>query len=441
MSQKVDNNKNNSVTETEKEFNNMSETHEETYSENNERTVVEEAPIVEEENKEETIIEQSSQSPNDIEVSENVPIEAIEGTDSDELLDKFKREFKAILDKDNTIFDELINEIEKEIDSLEPKLSDKVKQDIMNNIQENYKDDEKVKQYVNSFEEGSYERQYAEALANFRAYLDLDEESSLSKDQKLEALISRYNSQGLEIPQEVSQIKDSKELDKLTLANKGQKDEDDQYEKNRRNIVMTRYQQDNQANLQSDKNEASIKPDPRINDIKDVELKATMSDLAKIDPSRFRVHAKLDGEIDTKIQSDIQADFESRINSLSENLGIEPSSINNIFNSMDKKAQQQFNDYKAGNIKPNELEGSAKDLAILEKEAEHLSRIKLASDRLQFDMSVNGSSYSASSSNEVINNLQKERDKITVSEGGKAQRDNIQITRNNNRKEDNKQAV
>ena len=92
-------------------------------------------------------------------------------------------------------------------------------------------------------------------------------------------------------------------------------------------------------------------------------------------------------------------------------------------------------------IKPNELEGSAKDLAILEKEAEHLSRIKLASDRLQFDMSVNGSSYSASSSNEVINNLQKERDKITVSEGGKAQRDNIQITRNNNRKEDNKQAV
>ena len=433
--------KDENVIETEKEIDNITENTEKMYEENNETTKIEESNEVEENSEETTIIEQSSQTQDNIENNGDIPVEIGGGTDP-ELLDKFKQECKAILDKDNKIFDDLISEIEKKIDDLEPKLSDKVKQDIMNNIQENYKDDEKLEKYINSFEEGSYERQYAETFANFRAYLDLDEESSLSKDQKLEALISRYNSQGLEIPQEVSKMKDSKDLDRLTLVNSQDEEtenrrknivmnnyqQDKEAENRRKNIIMTNYQQDNQANLKSYSNEASIKPDPRINDIKDVELKATMSDLAKIDSTKFRVHGKLEGEIDTKAQSDIQADFETRINSLSENLGIEPSSINKIFNSMDEKAQRQFNDYKLGKIKPSELNGSAKDLAIVEREAEHLSKIRMASDRLQFDMSVNGSNYIASSSNEVINNLQREREKITITEGGRTQGRNITMT-------------
>ena len=383
-------------------------TTEEIYEENNETIKTEESNEVEENHEETTIIEPISQTQSNIETDGDIPVEISGGTDP-ELLDKFKQECKAVLDENSTYFENLTNEIEDEINDLESKLSEKVKQDIMNNIQENYKDEEKLNKYINSFEEGSYEREYAELFAKYKSYLDLDGESSLSKDQKLEALI--YNSQGLEIPQEVAQIKDSKDLDELTLVYS----QDKEAENRRKNIVMTQYQQDNQSN----KSEATIKPDPRINDIKDVELKATMSDLAKIDSAKFRVHGKLDGEIDTKVQSYIQADFESRINSLTEDLGVKPdSSINDIFNNMDIKAQQQFNDYKLGNIEPSKLTGSAKDLAIIEREAQHL----------KFAMNVEGKSYSASSPNEVINNLQKERAKITASEGGIAQRRNITMT-------------
>ena len=365
--------------------------------------------IHEENNEETTIIEPISQTQNNIETNGDIPVEISGGTDP-ELLDKFKQECKAVLDENSTYFENLTKGIEDRLTYLEDKLSEKVKRDIMNNIQENYKDYEKLNKYINSFEEGSYEREYAELFAKYKSYLDLDGESSLSKDQKLEALISRYNSQGLEIPREVAQIKDSKDLDELTLVDS----QDKEAESRRKNIVMTQYQQDN-----SNESKVSIEPDSKINYIKDVELKATMSDLAKIDSAKFRVHGELDGEIDTKVQSYIQADFESRINSLTENLGIEPnSSINKIFNNMDIKAQQQFNDYKLGNIEPSKLEGSAKDLAILEKEAQHL----------KFAMNVEGKSYSASSPNEVINNLQKERAKITASEGGIAQRRNITMT-------------
>ena len=383
-------------------------TTEEIHQENNETIEIKESNEVEE-NHEETIIEPISQTQSNIETNGDIPVEISGGTDP-ELLDKFKQECKAVLDENSTYFENLTNEIEDEINDLESKLSEKVKQDIMNNIQENYKDEEKLNKYINSFEEGSYEREYAELFAKYKSYLDLDGESSLSKDQKLEALISRYNSQGLEIPQEVAQIKDSKDLDELTLVDS----QDKEAESRRKNIVMTQYQQDN-----SNESKVSIEPDSKINDIKDVELKATMSDLAKIDSAKFRVHGKLDGEIDTKVQSDIQADFESRINSLTEDLGVKPdSSINDIFNNMDKEAQRQFNGYKLGNIEPSKLTGSAKDLAIIEREAQHL----------KFAMNVEGKSYSASSPNEVINNLQKERAKITASEGGIAQRRNITMT-------------
>ena len=372
------------------------QTHEntETITENNnEKLEIEEQTQVENTENIETINTDSVDTS-----SENgkiVPIVADGGTDP-ELLDKFKQEFKAVLSDNKEIIDELANEAEKEIDSLEDKLDEKTKNDILNTIQDNYKDDKKVNDYINSFSDGSVERQYAEAVAKLRTYLDLDEESNLSKEEKLDMLISKYNSKGLNIPQELSKVKDEEYIDRLTIANKEENKGQD--------IISSNTQQKDELFVEEIRlpdevvepvSKVDVRPDEKINKIKDVNLRELMKDLANINPVKYRIKGELDGNIENKLQSEIETDFEANIKSLTEKVGKEPKNLQEIYESMNRKAQQQFIDYKKGKIPPEELEGSAKDLAIIERQAKYLKfKMQVGSNNFQVGFD-DGSNYVA----------------------------------------------
>ena len=163
-------------------------------------------------------------------------------------LERFKQEFKAILNDDQKELDDWADEVQQKMDSLEDKLSEEDKDNIIDTIQANWDDDEKIQEFVGSFKKGTPERDYAEAVADLRAYMDLDDESKMSKQDKLKALISAYNAKGMEIPKELANITDEKEFDKL-------------FEKN---------------------TETKVNENPNIESIKSVKLKSAARNLTKL---------------------------------------------------------------------------------------------------------------------------------------------------------------
>lgn len=299
------------------------------------------------------------------------------GNINQDLLDKFKTEFKAILNNDKSTLEQWAEEVQKKMDALENKLSTETKNNIIDTIQANWKDSDKVRDFINSFEKGTNERAYAESVAELGAYIDIDDEGKVSTAEKLEALINAYGAQGLKVTGDFTKL-DESQLDKLSFGN----------------------------------NSSGDVENAKIDNIKTISLRQTMRDLSALDPKKFKIKGELEGQIQTQIEED----FTARLEEVTSKMGRTPRGLQDIYDNMDKKSQEQFKNYKNAQRRGrafdvNSLDASARDLAIIEREARHLGFEMETAQRfeLRFD---DGTIKTTDSSKGAILSLEEQKRKL-----------------------------
>ena len=312
----------------------------------------------------------------------------VSGTMDPDLIQSLKDELKLHLGNDKKAQDDFRRELKNNFYRLRDDVGSKDKRlDIESHISSlDLSKPEELEKYLNSFEKGSKERDFADAFAKYWNLSNIGEKEDENNDNSLRDLLNYYKAQGLEISDEVYKITESKEVENVIVNNN--------------HSGLDNRPQVSVASNENVEPKINVTPDKQIDKIKDINLKATMKDLAQIDPAKYRVNGKLEGDI----QNEIEEQFTSKIEEFTQKMGREPAGIEDIKRNMSVKARKQFDEYKAGTIKPSDLEGDAKDLAILEKEAKHLG----------YAMSVNdGPVKMASSSSQVIQELSKtKREKI-----------------------------
>lgn len=333
-------------------------------------------------------------------IEEPIPVIVNNGVDS-ELLNRFKENFKAILNDDKQTLRSWADEIQKKMDPLEKKLDDKTQYSIMDGVIDRWGDDKKVDDFIKSFKEGSDERKYAEAVREMQAYSDIDDESIANKEDSLKTLIAEYNAKGLKIPEELANGNNQTQIDRLQAVPSSTMGS------NRVEQVVEDKSKTNENIVKDDYNDSvvNIEPDKEIQNLKDDNTREMMEGLAEIDPITFRVNGKLEGDVLTEVQED----FEARINEITKKMGREPQGIKDIYDNMDKKAQKQFAQYKSQKLNPRDLEGDAKNLAIIERQAKHLGFEM--STKTTFKYSTDGGpEKTANSAEAVILDLNKARE-------------------------------
>ena len=326
----------------------------------------------------------------------SMPELKVEGNNNEKLAEELKRELKLHLGDDKKAQDNFRKELKNNFLNLRNSFDKEKRMEIEAQISsiDTSKPDE-LKKYLNSFEKGSKEREFADSFAKYWNMANLGEKDT--EDYATKDILNYYKAQGLDVSEEVYNIKESKEVEKIV------------YDKN--NVG-------GESKVSMTSNEAfapkiEAVPELSVGKINDSNLRKTLEELSSIDPYvKYKFSSKLEGEV----QNEIEEEFSSKIDEFTRKMGREPEGIEDIRKNMEAKARKQFDEYKAGNIKPMDLEGDAKNLAMLEIEAKHLG----------FSMTVNdGPVKTAGSSSQVIEEL------------AKTKREKIKITRNKNNNNNN----
>ena len=281
---------------------------------------------------------------------------------SPELLKRFKEELKAVLSDDKEKLNKWADEVQKKLDSFKGKIDSKKAQEMEDFFSKNWRDKSKIQDYINSFKDGSIEKDYANTLNEAFKLVDIDNESQLSKEEKIKSLVDSYNAKGLEIPPTiVTKMTDSSEVDRLVT--------EDQAKENSRNEVKTET-----VETVVEKEESSTKP--VLDAINNDALVSTVSALGSLGlklSNDIKIEGRAEGSIETEIENKIQEDFENRISETAAKYKLEDNAnLLKIRNKMSRKAREELNSYEAKEIDENDLSDEAKSFAILEREAKYL---------------------------------------------------------------------
>lgn len=311
----------------------------------------------------------------------------------EDLLDtKLKPELIELLEAIADDDEQKLREIEEDLNNqlnymgLEREKSSEIERriyDIRNNPEE-------LKKYINSFEEGSVERNYAETYAKLSIVDDIDNEE-MTKEDKIKAVV---------LMNELGKGKESNQLgyysnEKVTaeLASVGAT-------QTSRMVQMAQGEP-----TEKTEEEVRIEQDSPITDIREISLKATMRDLEKLDPQKYKVEGKLDGEI----QTEIEEAYHSKIEKFTKKMGREPKGLTDIYSHMDETARRQFLEYKNNQISAKDLEGDARDLAILERAAKHIGFEMEEANAYIYNIN-GGKEQVAFSTDAVLHSLRKEKE-------------------------------
>lgn len=287
-----------------------------------------------------------------------------------ELLDKFKDELKAILNDDKETIGKWADEAQEKWDLSREKINPEEEEKILDFFSKNWNDKGKIQDYINSFKEGSAEREYADALGEVFTFVDIDDESQLSKEDKIKSLVDSYNSKGLEIPPSiVMKMRESEEVDKLTT--KEPQPENKETNENKA------------TNETKEIKETEEKQSSKIESIESIQLKGTARDLMKLGVdvtgknerrNEVEIQGRSTGNVATEVEEKIKADFSSRIEETARKYDISPDRMNldEIKRRMSREAQEELQKYNAKRVTESNLSVEAKNLAILEKEARYL---------------------------------------------------------------------
>ena len=307
-----------------------------------------------------------------------IPVPMEEDTDP-ELLDKFKEEAKAILTEDKQTLKAWSVEIQEKMDALEDKLDEKTKNEIIENIHDEGKTDQQVQEYIKSLKKGSLEREYAEINGQLRAYMKLDDETNVSNREKMEALISAYNAQGLEIPAEIAELKNPNKLDDLQATTKAT--EKPEMIETTATVGSTKTE-NAVKDAATENSSAEAKPkeealemetnDKGVVSLKDEAVKRAQETLLKLG-------TKVEDELE------LQSDFQARYEAVASKMDIKEPNINDIINALPPDARREYEDYKQGKLELSAMkESSAVNALALEQEADAIRRMVNEAERAGF---------------------------------------------------------
>ena len=351
--------------------------------------------------------------------------EQIETAIQDKLSPEVEEKLQELLESDvkpeliQALIDAIGNDDPEKLAELKAQVSEQLKDlgqqmdsDTVANIEERidatWTDKEKRDEYIHSLPENSKERNYAQMYAAMSA---LDDDT-MSKQERVETVVmsGALDTEKMKLKSNWEPTGDENRQSQVNAANAQPAQVGTAGVSTAGNArVMKAVNEANsvtsQPNPESEGTaEFDVQPDPEIEDIKNDDLREMMVDLAEIDPVRYRVKGKLDGEI----QNEIQEEFTATIEEFTEKMGREPKGLKDIYDGMDKKARKQFADYKTGQLSPKELEGDAKALATLEIQARHLGFAMEIGQTYEYSVD-GGPQRTASSSSAVITDLAAER--------------------------------
>lgn len=310
----------------------------------------------------------------------NIPVGVAAGADP-ELMQKFKSEMKAILDDDKTTIDAWFKEVQDKWDSFDGKIDKELEDKVTDIIQANWNDDQKLQDYYNSLEDGTMEKDYAKTLLDLRAIMNISDESDLSKEEKIKALIDSYNAQGLEIPEEVANMRDSSELDNLVAVEGGQRAQETQ---------STEVNQSAQGNEMSETDDVDVQDNGKVINIGDIAEK-------RLNKAREQIQADLNLDIGEDLTSDIDTQImthlAANVNRLSHKLNIKNPTIEDVRNSLSGKDREIYDRYmKNGgkDIPYDSLNEDVKDAVTFAKGQDFLKEVKRTARLLNFEASERG---------------------------------------------------
>ena len=268
------------------------------------------------------------------------------GGASPELLEKFKQAFKAILNDDKDTINDWIKEAQAKRDSFDGKIDKDTESRISNFIQDNWNNDKKLQEYYNGLKDGSIEKDYTKALLDLRAASQLSDESDLSKEEKIKALMDSFAKQGLEVPPEALKFTDATQVDKLQPKSEVK---------------------------------AEVK-EPEVIDIKPGSFRRVREALLKLG-------------VEVEDENELKTQFEAKMEEISGKFDTEEPSMQDIINGMSSHDRRIYEDYirnrNNGNFDNSKLEGDALDAAMLYEAAQFKGLSKQAK-RLGLKMTEDG---------------------------------------------------
>jgi len=338
---------------------------------------------------EETIEEIEKASEAAKEPKDAIPVPMEENTDP-ELLDKFKEEARAILTEDKATLKDWSVEIQEKLDALEGKLDEKTKNEIIENIHDEGKTDQQAQEYIKSLKKGSLEREYAEINGQLRAYMKLDDETNISNQEKMEALISAYNAQGLEIPKEIAELKNPSRLEDLQPTTKAT--EKPEIVETNATAGTTRTENAvKDATMESHPTEEKPKEEALEIETKQkgaVSLKDTA--VKRAQETLLKLGTRVEDE------TELQSDFQARYEEIASKIDVKEPTMNDIINALPPDARKEYEDYKRGRLELSAMkERSAVNALALEQEADAIRRIVNEAEREGFSMEVGSPEYTA----------------------------------------------